>query len=184
MPNPWDRPPIPHRGDEHENSVFANVGCVRARWEAVEFELSRLHTWFGGKLDDQALMAEYGKGPIFRERAKNLERRAEKHFIAHPNQRREGEFRNLLSDCRNYAERRNDIAHGMVFRIDRITWFREQLKPKLLKREHYALVPPLYAIRYATQKGYPAFAYTSKEMIRIGQRLVKLRHSIAEFREG
>lgn len=179
---PWDRPPLPKRGDENEDVTFSHVGRITTRWEAVEFELSRLYTWFGGALDDANLMEEYGSGRIFRDRAEILERKATEYFIRTPSQFRESRFQLLLTEAKGYANRRNDIAHGMVFQIDQLTFFRERLKPKLLKRNHFALIPPLYAIRFHEQTGFPSFAYTSVEMNRLAARLVKLRRAAERFR--
>jgi hypothetical protein len=55
-----------------------------------------------------------------------------------------------LREAEEYADRRNEIAHGMVFRIDQITFFRERLKPQLLHREHWALIPPYMHRRLTT----------------------------------
>ena len=182
MGHPWDRPPIPKRGDEHEDITYTHVGKIITRWESIEFELSRLYTWLGGSLHDQALMREYGACSIFRERAKTLERKAEAFFANHPNQRREGEFHELLRQAKGYVNRRSDIAHGILFRIDPITYFRERIKPQLLKREHYAIILPLYAYRFATPQGFPDFAYTSVEMRRLGQRLWNLQKAFEAWR--
>lgn len=153
-----------------------------SHWEEIEFELSRLYTWFGDSLDDQLLMNEYGKGTIFRMRAAALATKAEEFFVSNPNQNREGEFHNLLANATGFANRRNDIAHGIVFQIDKITFFRDRLKPNLLKRDHFAVIPPLYAFRYANAEGFPKFAYTSKEMRTLERRLQKLHKAIEKFR--
>lgn len=182
MTNPWDRPPIPKRGDESEDITFAAVGRIMTAWEAVEFELSRLYTWYGGSLDSQALMAEYGKGSIFRERVAILERKAAAYFTAHPNQAREGQFSSLLEQAKGYSHRRNDIAHSMLFQIDQLTFFRNKIKTNLLHRPHYAIIPPLYAVRYATALGLPEFAYTSREMTRIFYRIRQLCQDLETYR--
>lgn len=150
-------------------------------WESVEFELGRLYTWFGGKLDDQQLMSEYGGGTIFKARADALDRKADRYFQKFPNQKREGQFSELLTIARGFSNRRNDIAHSIAFRIDRITYFRERIKPNLLDRQHFALLPPLYADRWASAKGFPVFAYTSVEMERIARRLVGVADDIVRF---
>ena len=135
-------------------------------------------------MDDAKLMAEYGAGRIFRERAAALSEKANEYFTSKPDQHREGEFSSLLATSKGYAERRNDIAHGIAFRIDRITWFRNQLKPHLLRRAHFSLVPPLYANRYASSAGFPLFSYTSVEMGRIAKRLLKLQREVEGFRKN
>jgi hypothetical protein len=182
MPQPWDRPPFPKRGDDDEHMTYAHVGRIMTRWESLEFELSRLYSWFDGALDDTDKMREYGTGRIFRDRADALGRKADQFFMQHPDQGREGEFSELLSRARLFANRRNDIAHGILFTISRITFFRDKLKPNLLHREHYAIIPPLYAMRHHDQQGLPEFAYTSVEMRRIGTRIWRLQKEVERYR--
>jgi hypothetical protein len=154
---------------------------VLSEWEAVEFELSRLYSWFGGAIDDPALLAEYGTPRIFKERADGLKKKADKHFLA-PDQNREGDFQSLMRETTGYADRRNDIAHGILLPIDSIYYFRNRIKPNLLHRRHFAIIPTLYQLRRHDEHGFPEFAYTSREMTRIVQRLKRLSASTREYR--
>lgn len=183
MTNPWDRPPIPKLGDKNMDTVFLHVGRVMSQWEALEFELSRLYGWLGGAPDQQESMRGYGEPYKFRERADKLKNRAEKYFQRNCNQDLEGAFYELIVRARGYSGLRNDVAHGIAFRIDEITFFRRRIKPKLLKREHYALIPPLYAYRKADQNGLPIYAYTSREMNRMFVSIQKLQYDVMRFRE-
>lgn len=151
------------------------------RWERIELALSRLHTRLGGEPDDEALMNEYGKGRIFRERLATLRQKAQRYFIRNSNQAVEAQFGQLADACEGFSARRNDIAHGIAFRIDNIQFFRQILKPSLLHRPHYAIIPPLHAYRLATKQGYPAFAYTSREMRQLAKRLLKIEERIEAF---
>ncbi len=161
MSNLWDRPPLTRNGDEEQDVTYAYVGRILSRWEALEFELSRLYSWFCGETDETDLEREYGNGRIFNERADILSAKAKEHFVRNPDQKSEATFDELLKQARGYAARRNDIAHGILFRIDEITLFRECLKPNLLHRPHHAIIPPLFAVRSHTSTGYPEFAYAS-----------------------
>lgn len=76
MPNLWDRPPIPKRGDENDDITFSHVGRFMSEWEALEFELSRLYAFFAGTPDSVDLMQVYGTGSIFAERSRMLEQAA------------------------------------------------------------------------------------------------------------
>jgi len=154
------------------------------RWESLEFELSRLHSMFLGAFDETEAMRAYGKGDTFLRRKTILKESAEAQFRTNPNQKREGEFDNLLTEASGYADRRNEIAHGMVFRIDEITLFRKHLKPQLLKREHYALIAPLYASKAHLPSGLPAYAYTSNTMDRLAQRIMKLQTRARSMHSG
>ena len=179
MSKPWDVPKLPRRGDADQVQTYAHMGFTIARWEAVEFDLSRLHSFFLGSLDELAPMRDYGEPRIFRERADKLAKAANAYFTAHPNQSQEAHFDAILASARGYSNRRNEIAHGMVFRIDVISYFRRNIKPQLLKRPHFAVIPPLYALR-AHRSGFPDWAYNSQMMERLCHRLIMLQKKIRE----
>lgn len=164
--------------------TFAHVGRVISHWESIEFELSRLYAWFSGAPEDQGFMEQYGTGTIFQSRANNLAKRADALFTSSPDQRREGEFGALLTEARGFSNRRSDIAHGIIFPIDRLTFFRSHIKRSLLHRKHYAIIPPIYAGRYANAQGFPEFAYTSVEMSRLTNRLRSLQAQIVRYHQG
>ena len=155
-----------------------------SRWESLEFELSRLHSMFLGALDETEAMRAY-EGNTFRERSDNLAKVAERHFLISPCQKREGRLGVLLQEARQYAKRRNEVAHGIVFRIDEITFFRERLKPQLLHREYWALIAPLFASKaHRVSDGMPAYAYTSESMNRMALRLMNLQGRIRSLHSG
>ena len=184
MAKPWDIPLLPKNGDAIQDKTYAHVGFVMTRWESLEFELSRLHSLFLGALDETEAMRAYGKGRIFPQRLEVLTDAADKHFRSCPCQRREGRLQELLREAEGYADRRNEIAHGIVFRIDQITFFRERLKPQLLHREHWALIPPLYASKAHYASGMPGYAYTSISMERLAHRLMNLQGRIRSLHSG
>jgi hypothetical protein len=184
MSNPWDRPSISIRfnGDADADVLFSYVGRVISYWETIEFELGLLYTCFGGIPEDQSLMREYGEGRIFRERAQTLAKKADEYCIRHSCQYREGNFNNILSQCLGYADRRNDMAHGIVFRVDEITFFRKRIRPDQRGRTHFAVIPPLYAHRWHTT-GFPDFAYTSDEISQLLIRLENLHDAVRKYRK-
>ncbi len=182
MSNLWDRPPLTSNGDADENITFSYVGRVLNQWEALEFELSRLYSWFCGKTDDAWLEREYGNGRTFSERADILTKKARECFVRAPDQEQEAKFDDLLKQARGYAGRRNDIAHGMLFPIHEITLFKDRIKPSLLNRPHHAIIPPLFAVRSHTSSGYPEYAYASNEMRTVEARVRYLRGRVERFR--
>jgi hypothetical protein len=129
-------------------------------------------------------MRAYGAGRIFPERIETLAEAADTHFRIRPCQKREGRLDGLLEEARQYADRRNEIAHGMVFRIDEITYFRQRLKPRLLHREHWALIAPLYASKAHRESGMYAYAYTSESINRLALRLMNLQGRIRALHSG
>jgi hypothetical protein len=118
--NPWDTPPLPRNGDATQDKTYAYVGFFMSRWESLEYELSRLHSMFLDAFDETEAMRAYGKGQIFPQRLDILREAAERHFQSDPNQKREGQLEGLLTEARQYANRRNDIAHGIVFVLVRL----------------------------------------------------------------
>lgn len=183
MAKPWDTPPLPRNGDDDQQKTFAYAGFVMSRWASLEFELSRLHSLFMGALDETDAMRAY-EAATFPNRVANLRAVADSHFRIRPCQKREGEFHGLMQEALGYAARRNDIAHGLVMRIDEITVFRQHLKPNLLKREHYALIAPLYASKAHRPDGLPAYAYTSVSMERLARRMMQLQERIRALHSG
>ena len=74
-----------------------------------------LSALFLGVRPTQAIaQSEYLSARIFRERADVIDRAGETYFIAHCNQELESETENILRETRLAANRRNDIAHGIV----------------------------------------------------------------------
>jgi hypothetical protein len=102
MPEPWDRPPIPKKGDPHEDSTYSAVGRVLAQWERVEVELAHLYACFKGQpTNSLSQIREYGIGTIFRERA--LADAADSYFRANCCQHHEGDFDALLRRCLGFS---------------------------------------------------------------------------------
>lgn len=159
------------------------VGRILSRWESIEFELSRLYSCFAGAPDEQGPVAEYGKGNIFRDRAEILAAGADAYFRRNCNQNRESDFEALLMQVTGYVARRNDIAHGILFRIDNLSFFRREIEEDQQHRPHYAIIPPLYALRWH-KTGLPDFAYTSVEMLQILRRLERVYLTVENFRHS
>lgn len=182
MSNLWDRPPLTSNGDAEESVTYEYVGRVLSEWESLEFELSRLYRFFVGGTDEIEHLREYGAGRIFRDRAKLLADKAKPYFIQRCDQQREGDLDELIAAAIGHADRRNDIAHGIVFRISGLTLFRQRIRYDRLHRDHYAVVPTLYALRFHTPDGLPEYAYASTEMKRIASRILNLRKQVEKFR--
>ena len=160
---------------------YSAIGKVTSQWERVEFELSRLYSIFVGKPNDA--MQEYGKGRIFRERACAFVESAEAYFINHPNQELEGRLHCLMCLAQGYADRRNEVAHGIVFDIQGITFFAERMEPEARSKPQFAIIPPYQTLRKHDEDGAPKYAYTSEEMLNLRAKLFNLEEKISEFRK-
>lgn len=144
----WQRPNRRESGDANENDLFAAVGKALSRWELAENHMARL---FGVLVEStsQASARAFGTVVSSTGRREMLEKAAEVYFDSprfrthdaeiSPFRRKHdsGVLKTLLKNYARAAERRNDIAHGIVTEI---LW-REP-------RSHgHFLVPPDYNTR-------------------------------------
>ena len=181
MANPWDLLPFPRQGDRSPNVTFRYVGLVVTSWESVEFELARLYSVFAGDPDGLAIQEIYGAGRIFRERLATLRRSFDKYRISNPCQYREGEFDRLTAAAEGFSDRRHEIAHGTVLRVDFITHFRTKFEPWYGDKPQFLLVPSYYTRRFH-DKGLPKYAYSSTEMNELSARLLELSRMLRDLR--
>src|SRR5437868_3763424 len=114
MSNAWDVPPFPSHGDAQDDTTYAAVGRFMSAWEELEVTLSHLHAALVKRPFDAEALWGYGDGRIFADRLKILEAAADGFARAKPDQALEGDFCSLLRSVRGFADRRNDIAHGIV----------------------------------------------------------------------
>ena len=97
MSNPWERPPLPIRGDDDQDTTHAAVGSVLTNWENIEGELSHIFALYIGKMwTNEAYDQYYEKGRTTKGRLQNLETAANAYFVKSPNQEAEGAFCKLL----------------------------------------------------------------------------------------
>jgi hypothetical protein len=161
LSNPWDPFPFPQSGDPEDSLTYEGVGRVLSEWEAIEFHLARLYSIFVGDADGVSLQ-QYGTGRIFRDRLDRLQAASEKYFVGRPNQDLEAACDCLRKIATGYADRRNDVAHGMVFPVHGMTFF-EQMRGSPSDKPHYLLIPPYYVIR-EHDGGLPAYGYSFTEL--------------------
>lgn len=165
MLNPWDVPPLPTMGDDDPDWTYAGVGRVTSQWEAIEIQFSRLYSIFVGKPDEE--MRAYGKGRIFRERSEILAQAAKTYFISNPDQELEGQLYSLTQRAEGFSDRRNEIAHGIVFQLQRLTFFRESMDVSVRGKFQYGLIPPYHTLRKHAADGSPLYAYTSVHLLKL-----------------
>lgn len=161
MLEPWGQPPIPLRGDNDENATYAGIGRVTSKWEEIEFELSNLCHDFANGLTDDGQRA-YGEGKIFSNRLEILVTYSKKFFVSRCSQDAEGIFYSLAKQAQQFSLRRHEVAHGIVFDISVITFFKERMEDT--SSPQWAVVAPYYAARHHASDGLPRFAYASPEL--------------------
>ena len=180
MPNPWDVPPLPTRGDDEAEWTFAGIGRVTSQWEVIEFEFSRLYSIFVGKPDEE--MRGYGQGRIFRDRSEILTKAAEEYFTGQPNQELEGQLHSLMSRAQGFSDRRNEVAHGIVFQLQRLTFFRQSVDADVRGKFQYGLVPPYHTLRKHGPDGLPLYAYASTHLLEFEEAMAWLEIDLANYR--
>ena len=184
MSNPWDRPALPNRGDRDNARTYEGVGRVIDGWESVEFEMSRLYSVMAGHPDDAGLLQRYGSGRIFRDRQAKLQEMADRYFILQPNQRFESTFDLLDAHANGFSERRNDVAHGIVFDVKTLEFFTNRFPPNLRNKTVYLLIPPLHTIRHHGADGFPVYAYNYALLMHLAIALEQLKHLFRDFKRA
>ncbi|MFM9850849.1 MAG: hypothetical protein ACKVP3_27455 [Hyphomicrobiaceae bacterium] len=179
----WNPNPFPARLDEQERHTFYGVGLVMSRWESLEFEQARIYSFFAGDPDGLSVQLEYGKGVTFKERLSILRQKACSFFIRWCHQDIEGLFDLLTERAEELAQQRNDVAHGIVYDVSRMTIFNERYPPTFGRKRGYALIPPLYTLR-RHQNGLPTYAYALPELKTLASDVSELTNDVREFRES
>jgi hypothetical protein len=171
---PWDDRPHPQRGDKNTNATYEAVGRALSQWEYLEAKLAELFSQLvGGEWpsDDDGPSyhpADRAYGSVLGSAARltMVEEAAKAHFQRYPNLELEKRLKDLIStECRNFASRRDNIAHGIVdFRFS---------DPPELEFGSW-LVPSFYATKKNPLKGPSAYAYTSTEINYFTQEFYRL----------
>lgn len=162
MPNPWDIPPFPEQGDDEADWIYRAVGQAMTKWEEVEVELAELYTELIEKPAELQSIRDYGEPFSFSQRADKLEQAARRYFATHPNQAHEAAFDDMLCQVRGWANRRNDIAHGVVQQADFQPRFRDQYMRE--GKQRYCLFPAFYMHRKHDKDYRPTYCYTCNEL--------------------
>jgi hypothetical protein len=176
MPNPWDIPPFPKRGDDDQDTTFAGVGRVLSQWEMIEVELAQIYGWLVHRPDEIEALHQYGMPQIFGERIKGLSVVANFYFRWNPHQDAEGEFCALATKVRNFSARRNDVAHSIV------RPFQWGVSPELDGPLQFCAVPPYYAGKNFDPQNMPSFIYTSVELTELSKALFYVAEDAKQFK--
>jgi hypothetical protein len=160
---PWDDRPHPPRGDKKADTTYAAVGRALTQWEYLETKSAELFSrlvggeWpSSGEVTYHPADRAYGSVLGSAARLTMIAEAAKAHFQWYPNLALERRLKYLVStECRNFASKRNNIAHGIVD-----IRFSDPPKFKL----GYWLVPSFYATKKYPLRGPSAYAYTSAEI--------------------
>ena len=181
MGYPWDPFPLPLLGDPHDSVLFEALGRALERWEQVELGLSFMYSLFVGDPTFHR-MRDYGAGKIFRDRLTSLRLASDAWFIRNSNQAMEGRFDRLASAAEGFADRRNEIAHGLVVDVRGITFWHATMTLASPRSPHFLLVPPLHYLRKHDETGMPKYGYSSAELNALRRHLEDLEVAIHRFK--
>ena len=117
QPKGWDPPAPPKRGDRSDDITFIAIGCAITAWEHFEKSMASLFAKFLGLKGNQLpAKRAYGSILTFRSRSYMVQAAAEASFFTNPEARLQKEVSGLIKAAREFAPRRNEIAHGIVRR--------------------------------------------------------------------
>lgn len=183
MPNPWDRPPIPPRGDYHEDITYTSVGRFITQWENIEIELSHLYAIFVGKyFKPEAYDEYYDRSKTLNQRLRTLEEVAQNYFIKHPDQVNEYDFAALVEKVKGFSERRHEIAHGIVRPYHHYAFMTEWSDPYDKDTTRTCLVPPHYQRDWIDDLQLPVYVYTSVQINSLTEKLIELLKELNLFK--
>jgi hypothetical protein len=166
MSAPWEIPPLPAHGDERADDTYKMVGHALSGWEELEYQLSHLYSHITGRPGAMTALREYGEnGRIFADRIARLENAAEPFFTRHPSQEFESRFSEITHSSRKLADRRNEIAHGIVRPLQWLQSLLPEYETLRGRASEFALVPPLYTRRKLDEKHRPKYIYTANELM-------------------
>jgi hypothetical protein len=109
---PWAQRPRATIGDRNPEALFCAVGAAMTMWENIEGEFSTIYANL--TTERPWHKAKYFKTPSFEIRSKMLVEISQR--IAEDATRIQ--FLSLVELAQKFSFRRNDIAHGIVFKFD------------------------------------------------------------------
>lgn len=161
QPKAWDIPPLPKRGDRHRDDTFVGVGRALSQWEHFEGEIGLIYGVLVRSFRETSpAIRAYGSVAAFSTRIEMINE-ASKAFFLHVIPSIEKEIKHLLDDAKQFATRRNEIAHGIV----------QPYYSKGSTQSGYVLGPSRFATRkqkLSRDGGWGdievVYAYTSREL--------------------
>jgi len=95
----------------------------------------------------------------------------------------EGEFNRLCTIASGFADRRNEVAHGIVMEVGAVQFFTQRLLLAMPGRKQHLVVPPYHSIRKHDFVGMPSFAYNAEQLKTLARRLIAFGGEIVAYRE-
>jgi hypothetical protein len=182
----WEVPDVPTRGDPSRDDTFRAVGAALSQWEFFEGNLTLAFSYLVGTgYGNIAAIRAYGSVETFRGRANMIETAAEVYFKYNPDTVLQSLLTEILKRSRQFAARRNEIAHGIVSPFVGVNENDEWVD------RGFVLYPAYYATR---KRSLPAttpldsveftFAYSSVEIDTFRDHFDQLAAQVVELLTG
>jgi hypothetical protein len=170
--NPWDAPAWPEKGDQDVNQIYKAVGKTLSSWEMVEEVVARLFGLFTSTTYQYPQMAPairaYGSITSFGVRAKMVIEAGRCFFNQFPDERKcplESNLQPFITECEQWAGRRNDVAHGRAEHLP----------------SGYFLLPGLYHRQKQPLGEDPKYCYNSDQISKFSEAFEDLYDRVSEY---
>lgn len=156
----WDRRPWPDLGDPDPQITFAAVGEALSHWEHLEGLIASLFASFvSDHGDNLPAKRAYVAVRTFEGRMEMLRASAEAFFSAFPDEGLQDTYQKFLKSVKEFAPRRNDIAHGVV-----AEFYRNIDNGLVYVPGYFALYPTIASFKQRSIDGIPAYCMGSAEI--------------------
>jgi hypothetical protein len=163
MKNLWDIPNPEPKGDPNETMIYTAVGAALSKWESVEAAAAEIFTVLVGaesamtSLVVPPAVRAFGIVTSFPTRCEMITTAAKAFFSIHKEVASyERDIGDALSEAREYSNRRNEIAHGVV---------REVTNSETKEFEGYYLFPSFYNPKRFPVSRFPTYSYVAKNIL-------------------
>ena len=154
--------------------LYAAVGRALCAWETLEAHLSYLYSICIERPMEIKALEEYGReAKTFPQRMTALKSAAERYFQKNPSQLHEGILDGLVEDASELVQKRNQIAHGIVYSMTSVS---KGSNGEVRLVPGYAMVPPWHGTFHI--KG-DDFFYTSRAIIDYTDDYIELAGRVA-----
>jgi len=152
--------------------LYASVSRVLSKWERLEGTLSLLFATFVSGHNSEAARRAYVAVRTFEGRAEMLRAASEVWFDTNQHSDLLTEFKTILSAITSFSPRRNDIAHGVVYK-----WTARAI-PESEYQVGWALWPSHASFKDRDVNNAPKYCYTSVEIKYFEQQFAALMDPI------
>lgn len=175
LPKPWDRRPWPDKGDPTPTEIYAAVGEALSNWETYDACLGKLFALLVAPVFLLPVAQRaYGAVRIYEARNDMVLAAAETYCFFRRAPDALKRIKEVCGHGRNWAGRRNEIAHGVVqpfFRKDRI----------VDSPSGYALYPSWASARARGVTGLAGYAYSAQDILYYAAEFLKLQNPVNEL---